>query len=233
MIDDLHTSKRKHSSPFIVIEALDAGGSQTQTDWLVRRLTRERYRPLALHFPQEDRATGRLIYDKFLLHKNEKPFSRREQALLYVQDFFAAAEEMREALADPSGKRVIVSDRFCSSTLAYQTIGLSGRAKTRMVEWIWWLCFEGAPALPQPDRTILLDTPVAISLQRLAGKKKDFFETKEKLTAIRASYLHIARRQRWRVILGVDRHGQERTRQDLHEEIWQSVQPLLRARRRR
>lgn len=225
--------KRKPFSPFIVIEALDAGGSQTQTDWLVRRLTQKQYRPLALHFPQEDRATGRLIYDKFLLHKNEQPFSRREQALLYVQDFFAAAEEMREALADPSGRRVIVSDRFCSSTLAYQTIGLSGRAKARMVEWIWWLCFGGTPALPEPDLTIFLDTPVTVSLRRLAGKEKDFFETKEKLTAIRASYLAIARRQRWRVILGVDRHGQERTRQDLHEEIWRSVLPLLRARRRR
>ena len=75
------------SNPFIVIETLDAGGSQTQTDRLARRLEKEGYQPHQYHFPQEDRATGRLIYDKFLLPK--KRFSKREQALLYIQDFFS------------------------------------------------------------------------------------------------------------------------------------------------
>lgn len=81
-------------NPFIVLEALDAGGSQTQTDLLTKRLKKEGYKPHQYHFPQEDRATGRIIYDKFLLYKNKFPFSKREQALLYIQDFYSKNEEL-------------------------------------------------------------------------------------------------------------------------------------------
>jgi dTMP kinase len=217
----------KHN-PFIVIEALDAGGSQTQTDWLVKRLTEAGQRPLALHFPQEDRATGRLIYDKFLLNQNKQPFSRREQALLYIQDFFSRAEDIKAVMERQSDYSIVISDRFYTSTLAYQTMGLSGAERTRMLKWLTWLCFEGAPQLPQPDIVVFLDTPVEVSLKRLSQKKKDFFETKDKLTAIRASYLNIARKFGWKVVLSVDSSGQERTREDMHEEIWQIVSPRVR-----
>ncbi|MEX1997872.1 MAG: hypothetical protein WEA04_04335 [Candidatus Andersenbacteria bacterium] len=217
----------KRPSPFIVIEALDAGGSQTQTDWLVRRLQQEKYQPLSLHFPQEDRATGRLIYDKFLLHKNKKPFSRREQALLYIQDFFSRAEDITAHTSEKSGRQLVVSDRFCTSAFAYQTMGLRGQEWQEMYDWIWWLCFTGQPTLPQPDLVLFLDTPVAVSLRRLKEKNKDFFETKEKLTAIRAAYLKVAAVQGWITIAGVDGQGQERTREDLHEEVWQYVKPRL------
>ena len=216
---------KKKTTPFIVIEALDAGGSQTQTDLLVRRLKKEKNQVLQLHFPQEDRATGRMVYDKFLLYKNKQPFSRREQALLYIQDFFSRQEDMQAALAKQT---IVVSDRFCTSTLAYQTMGLSGAAWRKMYDWIWWLCFQGTPVLPRPTSTVFLDTPVAVSLQRLQGKKKDFFETKEKLTRIRNAYHMVASEQQWQVIMSVDQAGNERTREDIHQEIWQLVAPLVR-----
>src|SRR3989344_9392863 len=99
-------NKTKSKQPFIVLEALDAGGSQTQTDLLCARLKKEGYIPHQYHFPQEDRATGRIIYHKFLLYKKASPparggaggggripVSKREQALLYIQDFFSKQEE--------------------------------------------------------------------------------------------------------------------------------------------
>lgn len=211
-------------SKFIVLEALDAGGSQTQTNLLVRRLQQNRKKVVQFHFPQEDRATGRLIYDKFLLMKNKNRFSRREQALIYIQDFFSKTEEIKEALQK---KQIVVSDRFCTSTMAYQTIGLTGRTRQQMLKWIIWLCFKGKPALPKPDFVLFIDTPVSISLQRLKGKKLDYFESKQKLTAIRNSYLRVAKEQRWVVLEGVDKHGQQRTREDLRAEIWQHVAKIL------
>ncbi len=215
----------KKPTPFIVIEALDAGGSQTQTDLLAGRLKQAKKQVLQLHFPQEDRATGRIIYDKFLLYKNKRPFSPREQALLYIQDFFSRKEDIMTAL---ERGQVVVSDRFCTSTVAYQTMGLTGSAWQKMYDWIWWLCFEGQPALPQPAAVIFLDTPVAVSLTRLKGKKKDYFESKEKLTRIRNGYLKVAKKQRWQVVLSVAADGRERTREEVHEEIWQLVAPLVR-----
>ena len=208
-------------APFIVLEALDAGGSQTQTDLLVGRLTKEGYMPQQYHFPQEDKATGRIIYDKFLLNKNKYPFSKREQALLYIQDCFSKQEEMANA------KGIVVSDRFATSTMAYQTIGLTGSDRKKMLDWITWLCYKGTPALPKPNIVLFLDTPVEVSLQRLKGKKKDFFETKEKLAAIRNSYLKLAKEQKWQVFQSVDEKGEQRTREELHEEIWGVVKKFL------
>ncbi len=216
-------------NPFIVLEALDAGGSQTQTDLLCARLKKEGYIPYQYHFPQEDKATGRMIYDKFLLYKNKYPFSRREQALLYIQDFYTKQEEFLDIISDKKEKNILVSDRYATSTMAYQTIGLSGETRKKMLNWILWLCYKDTPVLPEPDIILFLDTPVEVSLQRLAKKKKDFFETKEKLTAIRNSYLKIAKEQKWVVFNSVDENGEQRTREELHEEIWNGVKKRLTA----
>lgn len=211
-------------NPFIVLEALDAGGSQTQTDLLTKRLTKLLFKVMQLHFPQEDRATGRLIYDKFLLMKNKYPFSRRERALLYIQDFFSKAEDIQNALQK---KVIVVSDRYCTSTMAYQTAGLAGAARRRMLAWITWLCYQGKPALPKPDMILYIDTPVAVCLKRLKGKRIDFHETRQKLTTFRNNYLKLAKEQKWIVINGGDKKGNQRTREDIHEEIWGKLRSVL------
>lgn len=214
-------------NPFIVLEALDAGGSQTQTDLLSARLKKEGYTPHQYHFPQDDKATGRIIYDKFLLYQNREPFSRREQALLFIQDFFSKQEELNAILTSGNKKDVVVSDRFAMSTMAYQTIGLTGDARKKMIDWITWLCFKGKPVLPKPNIVLFLDTPVDISLLRLKGKKKDFHENREKLTVFRNSYVKLAKEQKWTIFNSVDEKGNQRTREELHEEIWQKVQGVL------
>lgn len=227
-------------SPFIVIEALDAGGSQTQTNRLASRLRREGYRAHQFHFPHEDRATGRLIYQKFLYHQgsqralNQKgkaitgtKFSSREQALLYIQDFFSRSEDIAAIRSLRTGKHVIVSDRFYTSTLAYQTIGLAGVRRQKMLDWINWLCRIGEPSLPRPDLVIFLDTPVSISLGHLNKGKRDFFENRRKLTAIRRSYLRLAKEEKWTLIDGVDKDGRQRTIPDIHQEVWHHVKKTL------
>lgn len=215
----------KKPNPFIVIEALDAGGSQTQTDLLAKHLKKEGYTVHQYHFPQEETATGRLIYDKFLLHNNKQPFSRREQALLFIQDFFSRAEEM-QGFMNQGGRHVVISDRFCTSTMAYQTVGKSGQERKKMLDWITWLCWQGKPVLPTPTKVILLDTPVKVSLERLKGKKLDFHENKEKLTVFRRSYTMLAKDQGW-VVINSMAGKHQRTREDIHTEIWQHVVGLL------
>jgi len=215
-------------NPFIVIEALDAGGSQTQTDKLVQRLKKEKYQTHQYHFPQEDTSSGRVVYDKFLLQKNKFPFTQREQALLYIMDFYSKADEINHWLTK-KGKHIVVSDRFYTSTLAYQTIGLTGTKRQARLKWLKWLCEQGTPQLPKPDQVIFLDTPVNISLKHLRNKKKDFFENRQKLTAIRNSYLRIAKEEKWVVIDSVDDRGKQRTIPDLHQEIWSNISPTNRA----
>jgi len=214
-------------NPFIVIEALDAGGSQTQTDRLAGRLRQEKYTPHQYHFPQEDAATGQMVYGKYLHAMNKGKFSKREQALLYIQDFYSRADEMNAHLAQENGKHVVVSDRFYPSTMAYQTINMSGQARHRLLAWIQWLCEEGTPHLPAPSLVILLDTPVEITLRHLRAKQKDFHEDKHTLTAVRRSYLRLARERKWSVISGADKSGRQRSIGNIHTDVWNLVRKKL------
>lgn len=213
--------------PFIVIEALDAGGSQTQTNVLVKHLKREKYKPLQLHFPQEDRATGRFIYEKFLNSHNKPKLSDREKALMYIQDFYSRKEDIEKALR--KGKKyLVVSDRFYTSTMAYQTVGLSGVKRRKMLQWLQYL----AQGLPKHDLVIFLDTPPRVSLRHLKTQPKNYHERLPKLVAFRRSYLMLAKEQKWVVINSMEKpfdfaQGKQRSIQNIHEEVWKHVQKIL------
>lgn len=209
----------------IVLEAINAAGKTTQFNLLLKKLKQAGYKSFSLHFHQRNKATGQLIENKFL-HDKSNSFSRREQALLYIQDFFSAVESIYKALNQP-GKHIVVLDRFFTSTMAYQTIGLTGEPRKKTLNWIRDLCLKGEPALPRPDQVIFLDTPVAISLQHLDKTDKDYFENKQKLIDLRKSYLKLASEQKWIVIDGVDEQGKQCSIKDIHEEIWQHVSKLL------
>lgn len=216
---------------FVVIESIDAAGGSTQVKLLSQRLEKDGYIPHQFHFPQEDKPTGQVVYGRFLHTKNKAKFSRREQALLYIQDFFAGSAEIDAVLSQKTGKHVAISDRFCTSTMAYQTIGLVGEARRRMLQWIKWICWGGAPHLPKPDMVILLDLPLSISLERLNSRQdkagKDYFENRKKQQAIRASYLRLAKEQRWRVIDCADTGRVQRTREAIHQDVWKAVSKLI------
>lgn len=216
----------KPQNPFIVIESNDAGGGSTQTALLSKALKRRGYAVLSHHFPQHDQPTGQVVYEKFLKTKNAPGLNRREQALLYIQDFFSGAPVIQQHLAQ-SKKAAVVSDRFYGSTLAYQTIGLTGKKRRAMLTWISNLCEGKPPALPRPHLVILLDLPVAISLKHLKQRHRDYFENKAKLTAIRRSYIRLAKEQKWTIINSVDVQGQQRSKEDIHQEIWSLVAPFV------
>ena len=211
--------------PFIVIDSIDAAGSSTQVDRLVRKLKSKKYKPLQLHFPQENRPTGKFVYEKYLLAKNKANFSKREQSLIYIQDFYSRKEDIEAHLKLPNS--VVVTDRFYSSTLAYQSSALSGEQRKRMLSWIMWICAEGKFHLPRPDLVFVLDSPIELSLARLKNQKKDYHETKNKLSSFRKNYLRLAQEQKWIVINNLDSRGEQRSINNIHEEIWQYVKPLL------
>lgn len=216
------------NNPFIVIEAINAAGKTTQFNLLSKVLKRSGCKVFEYHFHQRDQATGQLIEHKFLHNKSKQArFTRREQALLYIQDFFTKAEEINNYLTQKAGRHIVLTDRFYTSTLAYQTIGLTGRKRQSMIKWIKWLCEQGQPKLPKPDLVILLDTPVEISVQHLSGTKKDFFESKQRLINIRRSYLRIAKEDKWIIVNCANEQGKQRTIKDIHQEVWQYASKVI------
>ena len=97
-----------------------------------------------------------------LLHAREVDLTPETQALLFSA---ARAQHTRDVIRPALGEgKVVIADRYFDSTLAYQGYGLGAdleglRAMTR---------FAVGPLVPQ--RTFLIDVPVAVTLSRLAER---------------------------------------------------------------
>ncbi|MAF81282.1 dTMP kinase [bacterium] len=212
--------------PFVIIEGIDAAGSSTQAQLLVKKLQSAGRKPLQLHFPQEDKKTGQLIYDKYLRTKKMGSLSRREQALLYIADFYSRTDDIAAVMnGKDSAHDFVISDRWCTSTFAYQTVGLAGKARAKMLDWLTELCWKGKPQLAKPDLVIFLDTPWVTARKRMP-KKKDYFEAdSRKQRGIRISYRRLASDSKnWVVVNSRDANNVERSKNDLHQEIWDILQ---------
>jgi dTMP kinase len=156
-----------------------------------------------------------------LLHAREVDLTPEAQALLFSA---ARAQHTRDvirpALADGS---IVITDRYFDSTLAYQGYGLGAdleglRAMTR---------FAVGDLVPQ--RTFLIDLPVAVTLARLAtrsdfarwdrfhGDDRAFYER------VRDGYMHIAAAEPGRFVV-VDG---DRTEEAVAADIRRQVDQLL------
>lgn len=141
---------------FLSFEGMDGSGKTTQMRLLIERLRREGYDVLETAEPGGT-PIGRQIR-RILLDSANRELSSRAELLLYFACRAQNVDEwIRPALA---AGRVVVSDRYTDSTLAYQGAGrgLSGG-------WIRTL-HEFACGPTSPDLTIYLDIDRATGLAR-------------------------------------------------------------------
>ena len=167
----------------IVLEGIDGSGTSTQAKLLYEALQKRNY-PVELTSEPSDGAIGNLIRDYL---KGEQIFSERNLGAHSLALLFAADR------LDHLGSRilpwlirgkVVVSDRYLLSSLAYQSLDCD-------LEWIKIINREAPP----PDLTILLDLPVEISLKRVSQRQlwPELFEKAEIQKRVRENYLRLAR----------------------------------------
>ncbi|MEM1566284.1 MAG: dTMP kinase [Candidatus Bathyarchaeia archaeon] len=159
---------------FICIEGLDGCGKTTQTKILVRNLRKMGYAAVYTAEPSHGKI-GEFI-KKYCLH-GEKRISSIVEALLFAADRYEHVEnEIAPALKD--GK-IVVSDRYLYSSLAYQ--GAAGLN----FEWIREI---NRHAL-EPNLAIYIDVEPEIVIQRLKPKKS-VMENLETQRKVREVYMH-------------------------------------------
>jgi dTMP kinase len=215
---------------FIVIDGGEGCGKTTQSHMLGVRLRQEGAQAVLVHDPGTTRI-GQLIR-QLLLNPENTDMGMRCEMLLYMS---ARAQMMREVIAPALEQRaVVVSDRFISSTLAYQLGGDSLTAKEiRAVA-------DVAISHRWPDLTLILDMPVERSSVRVdpqlmlsfkgSFKPRDNRDRIEQRSfeyhqQVRKNYLAQARADpvRYRVI------NADRDVQTVHEDVWKHLNQLASA----
>ncbi len=172
-------------SGFITLEGIDGCGKSSLTCMISKRLGEAGFRVELTAEP-----TGTWLGDAVRRSYTED-VSPYTEAFLFLADRAQHTEWIRERMQE--GK-LVISDRYSDSTVAYQAAHLHQKFGGRPSEYIWYLMAVSEPVIQKPDLTLLLDVDPEISLKRLVERPGlEKFETLGNLRLVRQNYLDIAR----------------------------------------
>lgn len=199
---------------FVVLDGPEGSGKSTQARLLGERLSREGVGHILVRDPGTTRIGEQIR--SILLNPDHDEMGMRCEMLLYMA---ARAQMMAESILPALAEgKLVICDRFVSSTLAYQ-VGGDG-LRIEQIRAIGDVAIRGR----WPDLTIILDMPADRSLQRVC-REKDRIEQRptEYHEQVRRNYLAQAQAdaQRYRVIAA------DRGIELVHEEIWQAVLSVM------
>src|SRR5215217_4718802 len=148
----------KHlAGKFIVFDGGEGCGKSTQARLLREKLESDGLSVLAVHDPGATRI-GEMVR-KILLDPQNDDMGMRCEMLLYMA---SRAQMMVEKILPALGEgKVVISDRFVSSTLAYQ-LGGDGLTVDE-IKSVAEIAIKGR----WPDVTLILDMPTKKSAQRV------------------------------------------------------------------
>lgn len=224
---------KQQKGRLIVFEGTDGSGKSTQFRRLCLRLEAEGKSFHRLVFPQYEEESSALIRMYLRGEFGSKPSDVNPYAAsaFYAVDRYAAykkywGEEYR-------GGGLILADRYTTSNAVHQASKLEGQARKTYIDWLF--DFEHVKmGLPEPDLVIYLDLPVEQSLDLLkkrqeeAGEEHDIHEADSTyLMSCRNAALEAAKQYGWTIVCALDDGGALRSVEDIHQEIWQVIQPCL------
>jgi len=164
---------------FICVEGLDGCGKTTQTKLLVERLKKKGYD--AIYTAEPGRGKIGEFIKKYCLH-GETRVSSIVEALLFAADRFEHVE--KEVIPALSEGKLVVSDRYAYSSLAYQ--GAAGLD----LEWIGKINEHAI----RPDLAIFIDVEPETVIQRLKPRRS-IMENLETQRKVREVYMKFVEKE--------------------------------------
>jgi dTMP kinase len=204
---------------FVSFEGGDGCGKSTQMRLLASRLKAAGYAVLETTEPGGTRIGAQIR--RILLDSANQELSPAAELLLY---FASRAQNVEETILPALAEgKVVLTDRFTDSTLAYQGFGRG--LGERVVEDLDRIACHGL----RPDLTLLIDVDLDTALARARQRKLDLSESRMDEQAVefhrrvREAYLEIAAREpeRFRAIDGRGDAGA------VSEAVWKAVAPAL------
>ncbi|MGA2516405.1 MAG: dTMP kinase [Thermodesulfobacteriota bacterium] len=196
-------------SLFITFEGVEGSGKTSQIQRLKKYLTQKGI-PCKVTREPGGCPIGEKVR-KILLDPDHREMVPATELFLYEA---ARAQHVKEVLKPLLKKRgIILCDRFCDATLAYQ--GYGRRLDLKWIDRLNRLSSQGI----KPDVTFLLDCPSVVGLNRalqrnrtLKQEREERFEREEIQfhRRVRKGYLAIARKEPHRVKVIDTREGEEK-----------------------
>lgn len=213
----------------IAIDGVDASGKQTQTELLLKRMSKKS--PRLISFPAYDKPSSAPV--KMYLNgdfgKNPDDVNAYAASALFAVDRYATYKSDWER--DYKSDKLIIADRYVSSNMIHQAGKISDIAeKEKFLEWLFDLEYNKF-GLPQPDIMIFLDMPPEYGAKLMAerankitgGMSKDIHENdREYLQKSYDNALFVAKKYNWSIVSCI-RDNKIRTIEDINDEIYNIV----------
>ena len=170
---------------FITFEGIDGSGKTTIARRVVEALRQSGYRSVLTTEPT-DSWLGRAVKKSY-----DDDVGPLAETFLFLADRARHTTDIRKWL---EAGAIVVSDRYADSMYAYQ----GARLEALLSDPMRWLQHVSAPAIVEPDLTILLDISPALGLRRIAGRRRKVrFETRRFLERVAANYRRLAKARRF------------------------------------
>ena len=216
----------------IVFEGTDGSGKATQSRMLCQRLAQEHVSYKNIDFPRYGKPSAVMVQEYLdgKLGRNAGDVNAYAASILYAVDRYASYKQDWGEFYEAGG--LIVADRYTTSNAVHQASKLPDEERTEYLNWLFELEY-GRIGLPEPDLVIYLDMPTEItermmrSREQQTGTHADIHEQDAAyLQNCRANAREVVRQCGWTVIHCAEGDA-PRTIEDIHEEVWQTVQKLL------
>lgn len=195
----------------VALEGIDGSGKSSLAEHLRARLAASGVDAILTREPT-DTWLGQAVRRSIREHGD--PF---QDAFLFLADHAAHVHQVRVWLAE--GK-VVLSDRYGDSCLAYQAAALEPRLAPLGINALEWLEAAQRPVTRRPEVVLLLDLSPEAALARIQSRPELIkFEQREFLAKVRRNYLDLAKRLPGFEVLDASQGSRA-----LEEQAWREVQ---------
>jgi len=220
------------SGRLIVFEGTDGSGKSTQFKALCDRLAGQGKVYEKLVFPQYKEPSSALIRmylaGEFGSHPSDvNPYAA---SAFYAVDRYASMKKVWGEYYKNGG--LVLADRYTTSNAVHQSAKLPEGERDKFCRWLDEFEHDRLE-LPRADLVLYLDMPTDFAVKLLRSREQstnttaDIHEVDDGyLATCRAAALQAARVLGWTVIPCV-KDGVLRSIEDIHQQIWSLVAPLL------
>lgn len=228
----------KNKGKLIVIDGTDGSGKATQVGLLMKRLKKDGHNVKMVDFPEYYKN----FFGKFIGHCLSEQYYNfvkvhpKIASVLYAADRFESKNEIEKWL---DKGYIVIANRYVSSNQIHQG-GKIKNAKKRadFIKWLDEMEYK-VFKIPRPSVVFYLNLPMSFIHQlikernkkedrKYLGKKKDIVEGNvEYLENSRKSAVWLAKTQKNYVQIDCAPKNNLRTREDIHEEVYEKVKKIL------